>query len=544
MARATHSASGADHGIKITVKPFGPTSAELAALGARVLSTAALRDFVGHAKTRLLYVEALDDDDVGKTGKPRPPSRFRATFYDDKLHRTVLAEGSLGDTRKVTLTESALPPPPSEAEFAAAVKVLHRDASLGPALAAGHFEPYQPIPALTLNELPDGRVERHIAVGLLPRGVDAHHEIVAVDLAGRAVTRFEGRAPHNARPHPRGLCGVPRDANQATAAKGTAGQVWVTVTQGGQTLWRFLAVRPAASSGTNGSGVELRYVDYKGKRVLYRAHVPILNVKYDANACGPYRDWQYQEGMIQAQGVDVAPGFRLCSAPAQTILDTGSDTGNFLGVAIYVQGSEVVLVSEMEAGWYRYVSQWRLGTNGTIRPRFGFAAVESQCVCNVHHHHAYWRLDFDIRTAANNRVLEFNDPPLIGRSKWHSKLFETKRSRDFGRKRKWRVENTVTGEACEIVPNVGDGVWSAQTDAPFGRGDVWILRYHGNELDDGSVAVGPPYEADIDRWVNGEAISNHDVVIWYGAHFTHDVNHDGPAQPDHIVGPDLKLVNW
>ena len=63
-------------------------------------------------------------------------------------------------------------------------------------------------------------------------------------------------------------------------------------------------------------------------------------------------------------------------------------------------------------------------------------------------------------------------------------------------------------------------------------------------FDDGSVAVGPPYEADIDRWVNGEAISNHDVVIWYGAHFTHDVNHDGPAQPQHIVGPDLKLMNW
>src|SRR5256885_15735332 len=121
MARTTQPASGADRGIKITVKPFGPTSEELAALGARVLSTAALRDFVGHAKTRLLYVEALDDDDVGKTGKPRPPSRFRATFYDDKLHRTVFAEGGLGDTRKLTLTESALPPPPSEAEFAAAV---------------------------------------------------------------------------------------------------------------------------------------------------------------------------------------------------------------------------------------------------------------------------------------------------------------------------------------------------------------------------------------------------------------------------------------
>ena len=81
--------------------------------------------------------------------------------------------------------------------------------------------------------------------------------------------------------------------------------------------------------------------------------------------------------MIQATGADVAPGFRLCPTPATTILDTGSDAGNFLGVGIYVQGQEVVLVSEMEAGWCRHVSMWRLHTDGTIRPRFGFAAVDT-----------------------------------------------------------------------------------------------------------------------------------------------------------------------
>ena len=123
--------------------------------------------------------------------------------------------------------------------------------------------------------------------------------------------------PSDAAEHGQGLCGVPLDASQPTAGKGTAGQVLVTVSQGGQTLWRFVAVRPAASSGTNGSGIELRHVDYKGKRVLYRAHVPILNVKYNADACGPYRDWQYQEGMIQSQGIDVAPVFRLSPGPAR-----------------------------------------------------------------------------------------------------------------------------------------------------------------------------------------------------------------------------------
>jgi hypothetical protein len=42
---------------------------------------------------------------------------------------------------------------------------------------------------------------------------------------------------------------------------------------------------------------------------------------------------------------------KVDSSPAKTPIDTGSgsDVGNFLGVAIYVEGQEVVLISEMEA---------------------------------------------------------------------------------------------------------------------------------------------------------------------------------------------------
>ena len=47
---------------------------------------------------------------------------------------------------------------------------------------------------------------------------------------------------------------------------------------------------------------------------------------------------------------------------------------------------EVVLVSEMEAGWYRYISEWRLHSNGTIKPSFGFSTVDNSCFCNPHHH--------------------------------------------------------------------------------------------------------------------------------------------------------------
>ena len=100
----------------------------------------------------------------------------------------------------------------------------------------------------------------------------------------------------------------------------------------------------------------------------------------------------------------------------------------------------------------------------------------------------------DVRSlvVADEIRITFNDPPLSGSANWHNKNFEIRRPRDPARKRKWRVENKSTGESYDIVPGPNDGLASAQPDTPFGKGDVWILRYHGAELDDGSIATGPP----------------------------------------------------
>jgi hypothetical protein len=534
-----------DKELSIKIQAFGPTPEQVQALAQSVTRDRTIQKYLAKTRHRLLHVALLETPEEPKSARPKVPNRFRATFFDYTNNRTIFVTGSLRKAARLEVIESGLQPWPSEDEFQDAVSIIKRNGELGNALREQRLRPYRPMPPLVAEELPDGRVERILAVGLLPREGERGHEIVGVNMIHRKMIRFEaserGRAPAMAAAH-NPICGLP-NAFQSTA-RGVAGSIWVTVKQGSTTVWKFLIVRPAASSGTNGSGVELRYVDYRGKRLLYRAHVPILNVKYDGDACGPYRDRQDTEGMFQANGSDVAPGFRLCPAPATTILDTGSDTGNFLGVAVYVQGQEVVLVSEMEAGWYRYISLWRLHTDGAIRPRFGFSAVQSSCVCNVHHHHAYWRLDFDIRTAGNNRVREFNDPQIIGSSNWHDKNYEIRRPRDPARKRKWRVDNKSTGESYDIIPGASDGVATTSSDWPFPRGDVWILRYRGSEIDDGSYAWGPPYEAGLDAWVNGEPINGADVVIWYGAHFTHDIAHEPPGHFGHIVGPDLKLVKW
>src|SRR5262249_39635235 len=78
------------------------------------------------------------------------------------------------------------------------------------------------------------------------------------------------------------------------------------------------------------------------------------------------------------------------------------------------------------------------------------------------------------------------------------------------------------------------------------RADELIVRASGRHPlvnDDGSVAVGPPHEAGIDAWVGRERLDG-DVVVWYGAHFTHDVTHDTGGDAGHIVGPDLRPARW
>jgi len=529
--------TGEGEPLELTASAFG-LSAEAHALAVQQVllhpSVVALLEGTEH---RVISLRMLPEEE--KTASPPADDRFRAVVCDYTNGRILHVEGDLtaldpesqGDVRVSELAESPLP---SDGEFEAAVDVLMHDRELRRAIEAGELQTYRPMPPVLDEELPDGRRERIVNVGLRSLGERPTHRFVGVRPFDRAIIRDHPLFPHFDLEE----CEPPPTSTDCPDT-GTAGQVWVTVTQGGQTVWRFLVVRPAASSGTNGSGVELRFVDYRGRRVLYRAHVPILNVEYFAEGiaigCGPtYRDWQNQETCFDAPlGYDVIPGFRVCSSPATTILDTGSDEGNFRGVAIYVQGQEVVLASELKAGWYRYISEWRLHTDGTIRPRFGFAAAANSCTCTAHHHHVYWRLDFDIVTPWNNVIEEFNDPPIIGSANWHTKSYEIRRPRDAGHHRYWRVTNASTGEGYTIEPGANDG-----NQTPYGVGDLWVLRYHWNEIDDGT---GYSTDARLDALRSpAEPVVNADVVVWYAAHFLHD--EVAGAGGSHRVGPELSRI--
>lgn len=508
------------------------------------------RALVAHPRIRAEYspndLWMVNFDLVGK--EEGDDAEFRAIMHDLAGGQVLEAAGWMGDPDAAVVVPTSRERRPSPEEFTWAVTELRKDPEVARRLDEGELVAYHPMPPLASEILPDGSAARAICVGLRDATGEPRHQVVAVRTEDAQLLRHVDipvlAAPSDAD------CGAPIGPD----CEPTVGppRVRARVFRGDELLWDLMVVRPSASSGTNGSGVELRFVDYQRQRVLYRAHVPILNVEYGpgSGGCGPsYRDWVNEESCFGADGDDAAPGFRVCETAPRTILDTSTDEGDFRGVAFFLDGDELVIVSQLRAGWYRYVSEWRLHADGTIRPRFGFAAVANPCTCRPHTHHAYWRFDFDIVTADNNLVQEFNDPPAGGTlTPWQTVRYEVRRHRDPAHQRMWRVRGARSSLGYTIVPGPGDG-----TAGSYGMGDVWVLAFQPSEIDDGQGFTTDPVlsRAQIDRFVSGEQLSRADVVVWYAAHFAHEPSlHDPSAEPadggehGHQVGPELRPFNW
>jgi hypothetical protein len=540
--------------MRISVTPWGPTQASIDAAIDRAENSAPVQALLKGTKHRLLEFNYVENED--KSRASQPPTHFLAVFYDYTNDRTVVAEGDFAGKDQILVREQYYNPVPNDEELNEAISIVKLDSRFAGQIRDGKLATFEPMPPMTITE---GAKERLVNVGL--RGINGgQNEVVSVSIKRGEVIRYETKAPPASRAE-LGSCG-PSSAGQSTTSEGTAGQHQLTVTQGPTTLWEMLVIRPSASSGTRKSGIEIRDVKYKGKSVLKRGHVPILNVQYTPTTCGPYRDWQWQEGMFAtpaAGNTDPAPGIRIV-APGQvasTVLENGTDTGNFRGVAIYQQdvgnGLETVLITELNAGWYRYIMEWRFAPDGTIRPRYGFGATNNSCVCDVHNHHAYWRFDFDV-VNPSNKVFQLQR----GRKFQTPITTEMSGNKNNATRRSLLIQNSTGDEAYELVPNITDGLVDS-----FGVNDFWVLRYKSviggtpvqNEIDDGETCVNcnnSTAPARITPFINGESVVGEDVVVWYGAHFIHA---DGAnlIDPDrtpevlgsyHVVGPDLRPVRW
>jgi len=499
--------------------PTGTADAFAAAAGKNAKVRAALG-----TRARLLHVTS--EEELDKDGDRDHCVECEAVYYDYARNRSVRVRGNAGAAAGHQITFSNHQPAPSHEEFEDAVALVRQSPVWGPMLQANQVEAYRPMPPM-LESTDGSPVERTLYVGLLSKPRQ-FNRLVAVNMIQRAAS------PEPARP--RGaIAGVETCGAQNVSCirprRGTPGTVtieWPAT----DPVWRFQAIRPSASSGTNGSGIELRNVMYKGKRVLKQAHIPILNVQYDDEICGPYRDWMYEESCFTAIGTDIpgAHGFRSCTQPPQTMFESGQDGGNFVGVAVWeADDGSLRLVSQCSAGWYRYIPEFRFYPDGRMMPRFRFGGTDNWCVCHVHHHHAFWRLDFDVFTR-ENRVQELVDGAWIPIKK------EGFRSRVEGEEMRWRVLHRTRDMGYEIISGMDDGIADA-----FSGPDQFVLRYNKKQLDDGHDMIFLA-QSDLEKFVGKQSVHRADSVLWYAGHFNHDVNdHD-----EHLteVGPTLVPYNW
>lgn len=540
--------------VNIKVVPWGPAQTDVDAATQRATSSEAVRRELSGAKFRQVGFEYIYDAAESKGQASKPPTRFRVIYYNYSNDMTLFAEGDFAAKEPITARWVSAVPGVGDNEIKAAYKIVEQDAAYSKQKLANTIEFYEAMPPTTIV---DG--ERLVNIGVRDPQT-GENAIVGVSFKNNNLVRYANNAPPTSAATP-DACGI-ANSGQGSTGQGVAGQSTLTVNEigSGNPLWEMLVIRPSSSSGANfeRSGLEIRDVKYRGKSVLKRGHVPLLNVQY-VNSCGPFRDWQYSEGFFNAPATgatDPAPGIRILAAGqvATTAVESHNDTGDFQGVAIYTQdvgfGTEVVMVTEMNAGWYRYSMEWRFAQDGTIRPRYGFGSVTDSCVCIQRTHHVYWRFDFDI-VNASNRIYQLDR----GRKFLQSIDTEMSVFRSKQKSRSFLIQNNSGDEAYQLVPGTNDGtVLNANGDLvdTFGGGDTWFMKFSGTaaapgELDDpGSGAA-----ANLSPWINGESLLGQDVVVWYAAHQVRsdDTSRNQAAAPQvlngvHVVGPTLRPVRW
>lgn len=531
MSQAAQSETLAQSGkLRIVVEPAGPSLEAIEAAKQQLLNSAAVRSLVEGKKYRLLHFKVVEQGSTDKQ-QPGPLDHFEATLYNYSDQYAIIARGRLDAAHEAQVIKSAAQPLPSDEELQEALTIAARHPDIQQ--RAGRDNLFPAMPSVIAQPLPDGRTERVIPLMIHPNSRQGVYELIGVKLGNEqviqaldwreALPEIFNRLVHPARSLP--LAPAPQIDYQ---------HFWFSVYDvlTGKLLWKMLVTRPSASSGTNGSGLELRYVDFQGKRVLYQAHLPILDVLYDGNI-QEYRDWATSEAGFNAVGTPFQdangnnlPAFLHCSAPPQTVFETGSD-GPFRGVAFYENPDDSwTLSTMMQAGWYRYYMAYTFSIDGTIRPRVGFTTNGSNPYAGVKHvHHAYFRFDFDIGTYWNDVVetqeLHIYIDPVT--HQLHFQIvdvpiaFEKKLYRQFFTPA-YIVREKGTNQGYRIVKGANDG--TAQNDA-YGEGDVWVLRYHSNEIDDHVQALTKPSGARLDNFVNQELVDGADVVFWYAVHFTH-----------------------
>ena len=280
------------------------------------------------------------------------------------------------------------------------------------------------------------------------------------------------------------------------------------------------------------TGLTLRNVSYGGELVLGKASMPVVRVKYvkervwwnpftwfgsraDSGRCGPFQDrlrWQ-----------DLAPIVNC--ADNKLCIDSATVNGvKWLELGIYAR-----------IGEYHLYQAWHLSEDGEMRPVLHSRGLS----CNTdHHHHPYWRLDFDVNGNGLDQVFvhDQGSPDNGWGPGWRKYTNERNDVKSPATQRVWFVRDQPTGHGVWILP--GDGYLPLKDDGErddFGDHDVAIRR--ASPTEDVPWTFGARGNLGYDE--DNQGVQEQDVVVWYVAHLPH-MAALGPTKWL-TLGPTLKI---
>lgn len=221
------------------------------------------------------------------------------------------------------------------------------------------------------------------------------------------------------------------------------------------------------------------------------------------------------------------------------------------GQCVYKMGPALRLWSSSQMGAYNYITRWTFHPDGHIEPQVGLAGV-LQFGKTAHIHNVYWRVDLDIDDPGGDAVEEFYRVVPAGNDGsrgifgWNPLLGETYRPNELYTFRKWRVVDTTKKNAnglnwsYELVPSPGNGTLRTTAAEGYTRGELWATVSRPSER-----FVSTETADYLSTYLNGESLTNQDVVLWYTQHAHHEVrDEDAPYMPLEWMGFELRPRNF
>lgn len=268
--------------------------------------------------------------------------------------------------------------------------------------------------------------------------------------------------------------------------------------------------------GNNKEGLEIHNVRFNGVMVIKKASLPAMRTSYREDpspefipACGPYQD-RIKWGNMKETSCQAA---KVCQRQwGDEVLELGTFS---------------------EIGEYDLYQVWYFVKSGRLEARLWGRGLS----CDAdHHHHPYWRIDFDINSPAN-KVWRFqkSSPTLSFPDEWTEYERETNEAQAPGKSDiGWWVQDSESARFVIVRPretaDSGPANW-------FSTKDIGVRRYHPSE--DRGWRGGPIGHL---GYLNNEYLWNRDIVFWFVGHLYHEAA-EGP-ELWHSVGLTIYLAGY